>query len=173
MSRPHPRLTHRADARIILAMTSLPREQESERILREYESRFEPMMAMLERQFSVLHNRAQLLLTLCGIVISTTGFSGRIIAGTNVVAQVLIVAGVGIVLLSAAVVVWGVLHLRWLTVQPGETVAIWLDTCLRYRDKKTEAYRIGIVLMLIGLTFYVGAICVMLLFPHTDGLAAR
>ena len=146
---------------------------EMRRILDMYGDDFPNIMLMLERQFGVLHNRAQVLLTLCGIVISTTGFSGRIIAGTNVVAQVLVIGGVGFILLSAAVVVWGVLHLRWLTMQYGPDTQTWLATSLAYRDKKTNSYRLAILLLLVGLTLYCGAISVMLLYPHVDGLPAR
>ncbi|MBI1336194.1 MAG: hypothetical protein GC164_04440 [Phycisphaera sp.] len=131
------------------------------------------IMAMLERQFAVLHNRAQVLLGLCGIVISTTGFSGRIIAGTNRLAQALIILGVTGVLAAAGIVSWGVLHLRWLSQQPGELPDGWLATSLAYRDRKTRYYRYAIVIMLVGLTLYVGAICVMLANPHVDGLPAR
>ena len=87
-------------------MPCLSRTEEADRILALYGDDLPAVMTMLERQFVVLHNRAQVLLTLCGIVISTTGFSGRIIAGTNALAQVLIVGGVALVLLSAAIVVW-------------------------------------------------------------------
>jgi hypothetical protein len=153
---------------------ALDRAAEAERILHAYgEDGFEPMMAMLERQFGVLHNRAQVLLGLCGIVITTTGFSGRLIAGTNLAAQVLVIAGVALVLISAAVVVWGVLHLRWLTMQPGEGTRQWLLTTLSYRDSKTRYYRIGIVMMLFGLTLYAAALSIMLLFPHDDALPVR
>src|SRR5687768_16032755 len=89
----------------MLAARSLSRDDEARRILAEYgEEGFEPIMMMLERQFVVLHNRAHVALDLCGIIISTTSFSGRIIAGANVAAQWLIIAGVALVLLSAAVV---------------------------------------------------------------------
>src|SRR5215207_8167366 len=121
-------------------------DEEAARILASYgdePSNLERIMSMLERQFVVLHNRAQVLLTLCGIVISTTGFSGRIIAGTNPLAQFLIIAGVGLVLLAAAIVVWGVLHLYWLTMQTGQDTRSWLINSLGYRDMKTQSYRIG------------------------------
>lgn len=151
----------------------LRHDAEIHRILDSYGPDLAAIMAMLERQFAVLHNRAQVLLALCGIVISTTGFSGRTIAGTNAAAQWLIVAGVSLVLLSAAVVVWGVLHLRWLTMQGGADVPAWLATSLAYRDRKTQSYRFAILLMLLGLTLYVAAIAVMLTHPHVDGLPAR
>jgi hypothetical protein len=154
-------------------MSCLHRDEEAERILGEYEGQFPEIMAMLERQFTVLHNRAQVLLALCGIVISTTGFSGRLVAGTNVAAQWCVVLGVGLVLLAAMVVAWGVLHLRWLTMQPGKDIEHWLDASLAYRDLKTRYYRIGVGLMLIGLAFYCIAMSIMLLNPHADALPAR
>ena len=131
------------------------------------------MMAVLERQFGVLHNRSQVLLTLCGIVVSTTGFSGRLVAGTNVLSQALIVSGLAFILASAGVVVLGVLHLRWLTMQGGETPAAWLVTSLAYRDRKTKFYRVGIVLLLIGLILYGGSLAVTLLNPEEDALPPR
>lgn len=126
---------------------------------------WEVMHGILERQFSVLHNRAQVLIGLCGIVITTTGFSGRLIAGTGRVAQGLIIAGVGVVLLAATLIVWGVQHIRWLTQQPGNDVRSWLLVSLAYRDRKTTIYRVAIAFLLAGLSFYVAAIAMMLLDP--------
>src|SRR5215207_3955853 len=134
-------------------------DEEAARILASYgdePSNLERIMSMIERQFAVLHNRAQVLLTLCGIVISTTGFSGRLIASTNRPAQVFVVIGVALVLLSAAVTVWGVQHLSWLTLQRGSLMREWLLICLAYRDRKTRFYRLGIALLLFGLAAYVG-----------------
>lgn len=152
----------------------LDRAAECDRILHYHGAdRFETINMLLERQFAVLHNRAQVLLGLCGIVITTTGFSGRLIAGTNRLGQALIVTGIALVLAAAAVVVWGVLHLRWLTQQLGDDVRAWLLTVLAYRDAKTEAYRVGIVLLLGGLVFYVASIAVMLFSPHAGALPPR
>src|SRR5829696_3848511 len=121
-------------------------DEEAARILASYgdePSNLERIMSMLERQFAVLHNRAQVLLTLCGIVISTTGFSGRLIAGTNTTAQWLIVSGIALVLASTGLVAYSVLHLRWLSMQFGSDLRQWLDTSLQYRDYKTRYYRIA------------------------------
>jgi hypothetical protein len=154
-------------------MECLNREAEADRIIAEYQQNFPRIMEMLERQFGVLHGRAQVLLTLCGIVISTTGFSGRLIAGTNVQAQAFIIIGVALVLLSAAVTCYMVLHLRWLTLQSGETVRTWLLTSLRYRDLKTTSYRWALIVMIAGLSCYCAAIAIMLVYPHDNALSAR
>ena len=147
--------------------------QEIARIREFAQERPDLIFTMVERQIGVLHTRAQILLTLSGIVISTTGFSGRIIAGTNLWAQIAIIAGVGLVLLAAVVVVWGVLGLHWLTQQPGANLNEWLHSALSYRDRKTLAYRNGMALMILGLTLYVIAIAIMLALPTVGGLPAR
>ena len=153
-----------------MARKTLTRSEEIDRFVALYgEEGTSKMMEAMERQFLILHNRSQVALGLAGIVITTTGFSGRIIAGTSALAQGLIVAGVGLAMVSALLVVLGVLHLRWLTQQPGELIRPWLETCLAYRDKKTNYYRAGIILLLVGIALYVAAIAVMLMNPtiHT------
>lgn len=154
-------------------MNCLSLEQETDRILSEYGGKLPEIMVLLERQFAVLHNRAQVLLTLCGIVISTTGFSGRLVAGTNLSAQALIIVGVGLILLAAIICSWGVLHLRWLTMQTGQDVRSWLAVSLRYRNVKTTSYRVAVIVMLFGLTAYCAAMAIMLAYPHDNALPAR
>ena len=151
----------------------LARDAEARRILERYGDDFPAIMAMLERQFAVLHNRAQVALGLAGIVVSTTGFSGRLVAGTNRLSQALIIGGLGLILASAAVVVRGVLHLRWLTMQGGDDTAQWLVTSLNYRDTKTSYYRVGVLILLVGLILYGGALAVTLLNPEANALPAR
>jgi steroid 5-alpha reductase family enzyme len=154
-------------------MKCLSLHEEADRILAEYDGKLPEIMSMLERQFAVLHNRAQVLLTLCGIVISTTGFSGRLVAGTNILAQWSIITGVGLILLAAIVCSWGVLHLRWLTMQSGPDIRGWLETSLRYRNRKTTSYRVAVIIMLFGLTTYCVALAIMLAYPHDNALPAR
>ena len=77
----------------------------------------DPMRAyqVVEHQLSVLVVRTQVLLSLSGIVVTVTGFSGRAIAATSPSARMLIATGIGVVLLAAAVAIAGVLRLKWLT----------------------------------------------------------
>lgn len=142
------------------------RQDEIQRIIKIYgREDIRSVMELIERQFMVLHHRSQVLIGLSGIVITTTGFSGRLIAGTNQLAQCLIISGVALVMAAASAVCYGVLHLRWLTQHPGEQIELWLEHTLIYRDRKTRFYRVGIVLMMVGLGLYVASIFVMLWHP--------
>jgi hypothetical protein len=145
----------------------LTRDAERASIIERFgHERFDVIQGLMERQLDVLMSRAQLLLGLCGIAITTTGFSGRIIAGNSRCGQTLIVAGLALVLASAAILVWGVLHLTWITQRNSQSLDIWLTSVLEYRDRKTALFRLAIILLLIGLALYVGAIAVMLLNPQ-------
>lgn len=129
------------------------------------EERPAELFATIQRQFHLLQGRAQVLLSLAGIAIATTGFSGRLIAGTHPLAQGLIIGGLATVLLSAVVVVGGVLGVNWLTQLAGPDLACWLRTAIEVRNRKTRYYAWGMVLLIVGLAFYSAAIAIMLALP--------
>lgn len=149
-------------------------EQEADQILQIYggckegnygDANPKEITSLLERQFAVLTGRAQMLLGLSGIVITTTGFSGRAIASTGLLAQWLIVSGIFFVLSGAVAIVWGILRLNWVTQLIHTDIRVALIQMLAYRDRKTRAYRMGLILLIIGLTLYVSAIALMVMAP--------
>ncbi|HAI11264.1 MAG TPA: hypothetical protein DCM28_06130 [Phycisphaerales bacterium] len=154
-------------------MDKLNTEQEYQRIITVYGKDDQlGALNLLERQLNTMTQRAQMLLGLCGIVITVTGFSGRIIAGTNRAAQLLIVSGVSITLISAALVVGGVMKLLWITQQPPhEDLPQLIRTTLAYRNRKMRFYHAAVYVLLLGLTCYVIAIAIMLLNPHASTVA--
>lgn len=120
---------------------------------------------LLERQLNTLHTRAQVLLSLAGVVITVTGFSGRAIAGTGAVAQLLVVAGVAVVVFSAVWVYLGAMGLRWITAQMEEEPTQTLAAIIVRRDRKTRSYKTGGVALSIGLVLYGIAVGMMLFNP--------
>ncbi len=121
---------------------------------------------LLERQFAVLTSRAQILLGLCGIMITTTGFSGRMIAGTNPLAQFMIIVAMATVLVAATITVRGLLKLNWLTQFPADNHQEWLELALAYRDRKTKLYDWATIVLTVGLAMYAVAIGLMLHSPN-------
>jgi hypothetical protein len=140
-------------------------ETEARRILEICDGRILEAINVLERQFGILHTRAQVLFSFCGIVITVTGFSGRLIAGTNVYAQGLVVSGLAVVILCALYIYHSVMTLRWITQRmnpPGEDN---LARLIERRNKKTNAYRRGGYILFLGIMFYGIAVAIMLLNP--------
>ncbi len=148
-------------------MTS-PRE-EAERILQL--SRGDTLTAyeMVERQLSVLVLRTQVMLSLSGIVITVTGFSGRAIAQTSNLARWSIASGILVVLASAAAAIWGVLRLSWLTQTIHEDPLTMLARGIQIRDDKSKFLRVALVLFICGFSLYCFAIAQLLIAAQPGG----
>jgi hypothetical protein len=118
---------------------------------------------LVQSQLSVLVLRTQVMLSLSGIVITVTGFSGRTIAQTSELARTLVATGILIVLLAAGVAIGGVLRLRWLTQELGDDVEETLLRMLHIRDTKSRFLSVALVLFVVGFACYCVAIALMLL----------
>jgi hypothetical protein len=152
----------------------LNRAEECDRILEAHEadlsssSQFDQISAALDRQFTTIHNRAQLLLGICGILISASVLvaTGRIINAGLVHEREagLLLSGAGMLeIMAAAILVGGVLNVRWITQQPGDDLREWIMTNLKYRDGKTRAYRVSTAFLLAGMIAYQTAVVIAVL----------
>lgn len=139
-----------------------PRE-EAEQILKLVDGDGLRAFEMVERQLSVLVLRTQVMLSLSGIVVTVTGFSGRAIAQTSVLARMSIAAGIFVVLAAAAVAIWGVLRLRWLTQIIDGDARATLVRGIEIRDRKSRYLSLALLLFVVGFGLYCFAIAQLLL----------
>lgn len=120
----------------------------------------------LEEQFKTLHGRAQVLLGICGVLITASVLitTGRIIGkGSLTLAHAagLFLALAGMCDLAAtAIIVGGVLQIRWLTQSPGEDLRGWTMRAIAHRDAKTRAYHVALVITMLSMLFYQGAVLI-------------
>lgn len=142
-----------------------PRE-ESARLMAAFDSNQPAILGFVERQLNALHMRAQVVIGFAAVAVTTTGFSGRLIAGTNLAAQICVITGLGMILLSCLFVFARVLSVEWaISRMLGPDFAASLEAMLRYRNRKTSAYRLGSLGIFLGLLVYAVAIAIMLLNP--------
>lgn len=120
---------------------------------------------LIERQLAVLVLRTQVLLSLSGIVITVTGFSGRAIAETGNLARFSITAGIVLVLLAALTAIGGVLRLRWLTQELTDDIGQTVARGLALRDRKSRWLNVSMLLFGAGFALYVLAIAQLLMKP--------
>jgi hypothetical protein len=130
-------------------------------------------VSIVEAQLNVLHVRAQVLLSLAGVVITVTGFSGRLIAGTSEVAQGFLVSGLAVVLASAVWVFTRVMHIHWVTLDLTDDFTRSLEIMIQRRNRKTRAYALGGIILCAGLVLYCVSISLMLLNPEPLNLPTR
>jgi hypothetical protein len=129
-----------------------------------------PIYQLLDNQLSVLHTRALALVQLAGVIITVTGFSGRIIADTNVMAQFLLVLGLSLVVVAASIAIGFVMPVRWISTYLHLETEKWMAVAIRRRNRKTKAFRVASIILLFGMTFYIGSISIMLLDPEAAEL---
>jgi hypothetical protein len=135
---------------------------EVQRILKLAEGNAARAFEIVDKQLSVLVLRTQVMLSLSGIVITVTGFSGREIARTSEAARALVATGILVVLVSAAVAIGGVLRLRWLTQEITEDTEATLTGMLKVRDAKSKFLSAALVTFVVGFACYCIAIALML-----------
>ena len=112
---------------------------------------------------NAIHMRAQVVIGFAAVAVTTTGFSGRLIAGTNVFAQVSIILGLAIILASCLTIFLRVLSVEWVISRClGRDPRAALAQVLRSRNRKTRAYRVGSAGVFVGLTVYAVSIAIML-----------
>lgn len=128
---------------------------------------------LVQSQFSVLVLRTQVMLSLSGIVITVTGFSGRSIAQTSELARNLVAVGILVVLGAAAVAIGGVLRLRWLTQELTDDLEQTISRMLDIRDQKARYLNVALLLFVSGFACYCVSIALMLLSTQPSVGASR
>ena len=128
---------------------------------------------LMERQLFMIFNRAQVLASVAGAVITVTGFSGRLIAGTSRWGQWFLVTGLALVVFSAVYVFLKVMRVTWISTQLEEDFQTSLVALIRLRNRKTRAYTIGGLILVLGLLLYGLSVSIMLLNPEPMNLPVR
>lgn len=118
----------------------------------------EKILAWVTGAYDVLQSRAQLLLSLVAVVLTITGFSGPTIAASGRLSMICIAYGLTFVLVSSVLILAGPLQLRWATQWRAGTIDESLERLIRRRNARTRKYHGALVLLVIGLTGYVGSV---------------
>ena len=144
-------------------MRTVSRDEEAAHLLQLYDRDPGKIMGEIGFQLSILANRAQTLLSLAGITITVTGFSGAAIARSGKVAAILLVLGLVVVLVSGALAITGILRVRWTTAIAPSSLEVAVCAALEVRDAKTVAFDRALRLLVVGLSLYVSSIALLLL----------
>ena len=116
------------------------------------------VLTMLSSQFQVIQSRSQMLLTLSTLALTITGFSGPRIAASGVIARWCMTAGLVFVLLGTILLLIQTLSLRWVTQFRSESPHATVEAIINYRNQKTRAYGLSMLVIVVGLTFYVTSV---------------
>ncbi|MEM6884208.1 MAG: hypothetical protein AAF571_04195 [Verrucomicrobiota bacterium] len=141
-------------------------KDEAQAILRINDGDMMQSLAVVQKQLDVIYSRAQILMSLAGVVVTVTGFSGRLIAGSSQAAQIFLVSGLFVSLGSVIWVFWRVMRVRWVTILLAADPEHALENALVRRNNKNSAYCTGGKILCIGLILYSVSIALMLMNPE-------
>ncbi len=139
------------------------RDDEARHLLDLYGGNAVPIMERIESQLSILSGRAQTLLSLAGITVTVTGFSGASIARSGKPAAILLVSGLVVVMVAASMAMRGILTVRWTTAIAPCSLEKAIHSALDVRDAKAEAFSRSLRLLILGLSLYVASVAYLLL----------
>jgi len=118
---------------------------------------------MFDSQFQVLYLRSQTLISLAGIVITVTGFSGKIIAATSFWSRIFIVVGLFFVLLAGMLAIWGIIRIRFISQWYESDLDLFITNLLKNRNRKAQYFIFSMISLILGFTLYVISISMMLM----------
>ena len=96
----------------------------------------------------------QVILTLCGLVITVTGFSGGNVIKAGSTSSGFLVAGIICILLSLPLAVFTIGQIRWVTQDLDEDAKRFIKAVIQRRNVHRFRLMMAIVLLVVGLACY-------------------
>ena len=89
--------------------------RETANLIKVYGEKREALVSILAGQLAVLKQEAQVILGLCGLVITVTGFSGGNVIKAGSVSSAFLVTGIVFVMSAVSLAMYALGHIRWVT----------------------------------------------------------
>lgn len=135
-------------------------DDEARRLHVLYAERPTGLVEMLSGQIGTVKTYAQVLVGLCGLTITVTGFSGAHMIRSGSLAALLMVAGILLVLIGLTLCVRTITHLRWVTQDLADDLVETTRIVLLRRNQQQRILARGAVFVVAGLGFYLAAVVV-------------
>ncbi len=149
----------------------LTAEAEAQHLIRLFERDPAQILSLLGHQLAVLKQHAQMLMGLCGLLITVTGFSGAHMIRSGTLAAGLMVGGIAFVLVAALLCMWVLTQVRWVTKDLGEDLTRTATVVFRRRDRQQALLSWAALFVAAGLSAYLAAVAVAALCGEVAGRA--
>lgn len=131
---------------------------EAERIRRLFTGQDAQMVLYLSSQLSTLKTYAQVLIGLCGLTITVTGFSGAHMIRAGSLSAMLMVTGIALVLVGLVLCLRTLTVLRWVSQELRDDLVETAVVVIRRRNHQQRHVAIAGFFIAGGLVFYLGAV---------------
>ena len=114
----------------------------------------------LSHQIATVKTYAQVLIGLCGLTVTVTGFSGAHMIRSGSVAATLMVAGIALVMIGLVLCLRTVTRLRWVSQDLRDDLDETAQIVIRRRNRQQRAVAIAAFFVAGGLACYLAAVAV-------------
>ena len=122
------------------------------------DSFYSQVYSMLKADFQAIYTHSQGIMGLATICLTITGFSGPRIAASSVFSRFSIAIGLIFVILSVFFLLLGPIYPKWMSDRRGLKLQQAFSIYFLRRDSRTSKYRISLVTLVVGLSFYVASV---------------
>ena len=143
---------------------------EARRLRALFPNRDAELVSLLSSQIATVKTYAQVLVGLCGLTITVTGFSGAHMIRAGSLSALLMVIGIALVLVGLTLCVRTITQLRWVTQDLREDLLETAAIVLARRNHQQRMISFAAVFVISGLACYLAAVVVASL-AHGANLA--
>ncbi len=123
-----------------------------------YAGRAPDLVAHLSRQIATVKTYAQILVGLCGLTVTVTGFSGAHMIRAGSISAGFMVAGIALVLIGLVVCVRTITLLRWVSQDLRDDLVDTARIVIARRNHQQRMLGVAAVFVVGGLASYLAAV---------------
>jgi len=141
-----------------------PQRREAERLVAIFSG--PELLEFLAGQLGVLKHQAQMLLGLCGLAITVTGFSGSNMIQAGRASAIALVVGIGLILLGALGSLHSLMSVRWVTEDLADDLVDTAYVVIVRRNAQLRRLSMAGILVACGLAAYLTSVALAAFAHH-------
>ena len=132
--------------------------EEAQRLLRLFEGQSVGLIQFLAGQLTIVKSYAQVLVGLCGLTVTVTGFSGAHMIRAGSLSATLMVLGIACVLVGLVLCLKTITALRWVSQDLSDDLLDTATVVITRRNRQQRQVGIAAIFVAAGLVLYLSAV---------------
>ena len=134
--------------------------EEARRLNELFANRPADMILYLGTQIATVKTYAQILLGLCGLTVTVTGFSGAHMIRAGSASASLMIGGIALVVVGMVLCIRTITKLRWVSQELRDDLIETVSVVIQHRNGQQRMLSVAALFVAGGLTCYLGAVTV-------------
>lgn len=143
--------------------------EEAQRLVALFEGQPAQLVGFLSNQLAVIKGQAQMLMGLCGLTITVTGFSGHHMVRGGALSTLAMVLGIVLILVAVVLTLRTLAKLRWVSQDLSDDLVATATSVIVRRNREQRSLQMAGVFVGLGLAGYLVAVVLAALHNGAAG----